>query len=234
MIFPRRRFKSSISSAKQRTAIISEATVMTKWSSLTIPSILLPSPTTTFRRTLSFISRHLFQMICLGSMPSSFPCWIWLSKSAANRLFAEVIAWKSPVKCKFRSSIGTTWAYPPPAAPPLIPKHGPKDGSLNAMTAFFPSFPNACPKPTLVVVFPSPAGVGLIAVTSTSFPSGSSFNRSNNSSENFALYFPYNSNSSSLISSLFATSVIGSITASCAIWISLFILFLHHICKMFL
>ena len=31
------------------------------------------------------------------------------------------------------------------------------------MTAFFPSFPNACPRPTLVVVLPSPAGVGLIA-----------------------------------------------------------------------
>ena len=26
------------------------------------------------------------------------------------RLFAEVIAWKSPVKCRLMSSIGTTWA----------------------------------------------------------------------------------------------------------------------------
>ena len=59
-------------------------------------------------------------------------------------------------KCRFRSSIGTTCAYPPPAAPPLIPKHGPRDGSLNAMTALFPSLPNASPRPTLVVVFPSP------------------------------------------------------------------------------
>jgi formate--tetrahydrofolate ligase len=59
--------------------------------------------------------------------------------TAASRLFADVIAWKSPVKCKFKSSIGTTWAYPPPAAPPLIPKHGPRDGSRSAMTAFFPS-----------------------------------------------------------------------------------------------
>jgi len=61
-----------------------------------------------------------------------------MREDAASRLFADVIAWKSPVKCRFKSSIGTTWAYPPPAAPPLIPKHGPKDGSLKAATAFLP------------------------------------------------------------------------------------------------
>ena len=27
------------------------------------------------------------------------------------------------VKCRFKSSIGTTCAYPPPAAPPFMPKH---------------------------------------------------------------------------------------------------------------
>ena len=31
---------------------------------------------------------------------------------------------------KLISSIGTTWEYPPPVAPPLIPNTGPKDGSL--------------------------------------------------------------------------------------------------------
>ena len=44
---------------------------------------------------------------------------------------------------RFKSSIGTTWEYPPPAAPPLIPKHGPSEGSRNAIIAFFPSFANA-------------------------------------------------------------------------------------------
>ena len=33
------------------------------------------------------------------------------------------------------------------------------------MTASFPICLSASPKPTVVVVFPSPAGVGLIAVT---------------------------------------------------------------------
>ena len=151
------------------------------------------------RSARSFISIHLFQITCLVSIRSSFPCWIWLSRSAANKLLADVIAWKSPVKWRFKSSIGTTWEYPPPAAPPLIPKQGPREGSRSARTDFFPNFSNACARPILVVVFPSPAGVGLIAVIKTSLPSGFSSKLFMNSSENFALYFPYNSKSSSVI-----------------------------------
>ena len=97
-------------SARHRIAMISDATVMTKWSSLTIPSPFAPRPTTMLRRTRSFMSTQRFHWICLGSMPRAFPCWIWLSKSAANRLLADVMAWKSPVKCRFKSSMGTTWA----------------------------------------------------------------------------------------------------------------------------
>ena len=78
--------------------MISEATVITKWSSRTKPSAFAPRPTTMFLSTRSFMSRHLFQRICLGSIPSAFPCWMWLSRRAARRLFAVVIAWKSPVK----------------------------------------------------------------------------------------------------------------------------------------
>ena len=43
----------------------------------------------------------------------------------------------SPVKCKLISSIGTICAYPPPQAPPFMPKQGPKDGSRSASTVFF-------------------------------------------------------------------------------------------------
>ena len=57
------------------------------------------------------------------------------------------------------SSIGTTWEYPPPAAPPLIPKTGPSDGSLSATIAFLPILFIASPKPIDTVVLPSPAGV---------------------------------------------------------------------------
>ena len=190
MILPKRCFKSFISSARHKIAMISEATVITKWSSRTKPSILEPRPATILRRALSFISSQRFQTICLVSILNSFPWWIWLSSNAANKLFAEVMAWKSPVKWRFKSSIGTTWAYPPPAAPPLIPKHGPRDGSRRAMMAFLFILPKASPSPTVVVVFPSPAGVGFMAVTRTSFPSGLPLTFCWYSSDNFALYLP--------------------------------------------
>ena len=80
-------------------------------------------------------------------------------------LLAEVMAWKSPVKCKLIFSIGNTCAYPPPAAPPFMPKHGPSEGSRKATTAFFPMrfMPKA--KPTLTVVLPFPLLVGVMDVT---------------------------------------------------------------------
>ena len=52
----------------------------------------------------------LIQVIFLVSMPSSFPCWMWLSSMAASRLLAAPMAWKSPVKWRLMSSMGTTWA----------------------------------------------------------------------------------------------------------------------------
>jgi hypothetical protein len=41
--------------------------------------------------------------------------------------------------------------------------------------AFLPMWFNASPSPTVLVVFPSPAGVGEIAVTKTNFPFGRDF-----------------------------------------------------------
>ena len=86
--------------------------------------------------------------------------------------------------------MGTAWAYPPPAAPPLMPNTGPREGSRRAMTAFFPIRAIASPRPMEVVVFPSPAGVGLMAVTRISLPSGRSRTEERNASEILALYFP--------------------------------------------
>ena len=56
--------------------------------------------------------------------------------------------------------------------------------------AFFPSRFRAIDRPMFVVVFPSPAGVGLMAVTSTSLPSGRSAMRSSNDNDSFALSRP--------------------------------------------
>src|ERR1700722_7627541 len=68
--------------------------------------------------------------------------------------------------------MGTIWAWPPPVAPPFMPKLGPSEGSRRQIIVFLPIRLSASPKPTVVVVLPSPAGVGLIAVTRMSFPSG--------------------------------------------------------------
>jgi hypothetical protein len=53
-----------------------------------------------------------------------------------------------------------------------MPKLGPSDGSRRQITAREPMRFNASPRPTVVVVLPSPAGVGLMPVTSTNAPSG--------------------------------------------------------------
>ena len=58
------------------------------------------------------------------------------------------------------------------------------------MTVFLPILFNPSPNPTVVVDFPSPALVGLIAVTKISFASFLSAFFFNKSKLNLALYFP--------------------------------------------
>ena len=131
-----------------------------------------PSPTTTSRRARSLTSRTRRHSTWRTSMPSALPWWRWLSTAAASRLWAEVIAWKSPVKWRLMSSIGTTCERPPPVPPPFMPSVGPIDGSRSAMTGRAPMRQSACPRPMVMVVLPSPAGVGVIDETTTSLPSG--------------------------------------------------------------
>ncbi len=52
-----------------------------------------------------------------------------------------------------------------------FPKFGPSDASRIQIAAFLPIAFRPSPRPTVVVVLPSPAGVGLIAVTRISLPS---------------------------------------------------------------
>src|ERR1700722_12599096 len=52
-----------------------------------------------------------------------------------------------------------------------LPKLGPREGSRRQIIVFLPMRLSASPRPMVVVVLPSPAGVGLIAVTRMSFPS---------------------------------------------------------------
>jgi len=66
------------------------------------------------------------------------------------RLFAAETAWMSPVKWRLISSIGRTWEYPPPAAPPFVPNTGPSEGSRIATIPFVPRRFRAWPSPTVV------------------------------------------------------------------------------------
>ncbi len=84
------------------------------------------------------------------------------------------------------SSIGNTCEYPPPVAPPLIPKTGPSEGSRNTAVVRFPMRLRPCAKPIETVVLPSPAGVGDMADTSISL-FFAAFSRSMRCSGSFAL-----------------------------------------------
>ena len=136
------------------------------------------------------MSSARFQPTRRASILCGLPCRIDASSSAASRLLAAPIAWMSPVKWRFRSSIGTTWVMPPPAAPPLMPNTGPSEGSRRHRSGSLPICPRPWVSPTAVVVLPSPAFVGVTPATQTILPSGASFMRSSTSSDTFALKRP--------------------------------------------
>jgi len=81
---------SKISFDKHTIAIISDATVISKWSSLCTILLSPESPVFTVLNCLSFKSTHLFHTTFLNF--SSFPKYMWLSIIADNKLFADVIA----------------------------------------------------------------------------------------------------------------------------------------------
>ncbi len=71
-----------------------------------------------------------------------------------------------------------------------MPSTGPSEGSLNARTTFLsiPFKPSV--KPMEMVVLPSPAGVGVIALTKISLPSFVCFSLSSNDRSIFAISLP--------------------------------------------
>jgi len=109
-IRPRRSLSSIRESERQKTAITSEATVMSNPLSRVTPLAGPPRPITTLRRARSFMSTTRFQVMRPGSMPRALPLFRWLSMQAESRLWATPMAWKSPVKWRLISSMGTTWA----------------------------------------------------------------------------------------------------------------------------
>ena len=147
------------------------AAVISKPSSRGTPMVLPPSPITVRRRKRSLRSMTRRMEICRASSRGGVPRYSSLSASAASRLCAAVTACMSPVKCRLMRSDGTSIERPPPVPPPLAPNTGPSEGSRSAQAARVPSRRAAWVRPIVHVVLPSPAGVGLMADTSTSFPS---------------------------------------------------------------
>ena len=189
VIAPSRCRRSTRSRAMASTAITSEAAVMSKPPSRgNAPSS--PSPRAMRRRTRSSMSRHRRHVIVAGSIPSSLPWTRCASIADASRLFAAAIAWRSPVKWRLMSSRGTTCASPAPVPPPFAPRVGPTEGSRRQTSAFSPMWPSPSVNEIAVVVLPSPAFVGVIAVTAISLPSDPVARRSSTPSSIFALWRP--------------------------------------------
>src|SRR3989338_7714812 len=64
-----------------------------------------------FRRPRLFTSSVSLMSGFERSMPETFPRWMWASTSATSRLWAELTAWKSPVKWMLTLSEGVSQPY---------------------------------------------------------------------------------------------------------------------------
>src|SRR5215471_13907738 len=199
------------------TAIASDAAVMSNPVCLGTPSAAAPRPITMLRSARSLTSSTRRQVMLCWSMPSLFPWCRWLSSIAESMLCAAVTACMSPVRCRLSVSNGTTWLYPPPAAPPLIPNVGPIEACRIEIVARLPMCRIAWPRPTVVVVLPSPSGVGVTAVTTTYLAFGRSASSSIAFRSIFATFSPYGCTSHGGRPMSSATSAIGFSVAPRAI-----------------
>ena len=86
-------------------------------------------------------------------------------RATIARLFALVTQSMSPVRPSESGASGRHWARPPPAAEPLTLKVGPPEGWRMAAMGWRPILPSPSTRPMVVVVLPSPSGVGVMAVT---------------------------------------------------------------------
>jgi len=91
-------------------AMISDPGMMTNRSSRAGPAFRPPRPTMTLRRARSFMSMVRGHVMRRVSRPSALPWCKCASSMADSRLCALAMAWKSPVKWRLMSSIGTTCA----------------------------------------------------------------------------------------------------------------------------
>ena len=108
-IRPRRARMSWSEDESARTAITSEAAVISKPVCRGMPSAAAPRPITMLRSARSLTSSTRRQLTACWSKPSALPMCRWLSSIAESWLCAAVTACMSPVRCRFSDSNGTAW-----------------------------------------------------------------------------------------------------------------------------
>ena len=128
--------------------------------------------------------------------------------------FANLYLWGRQNLCEIHGHIVLFSHFDRKSVYPYPVGQGDKRAVLDAIIADV--------SPMDVTVFPSPAGVGVIAVTMTSFPSSLSLNLSRTWRGTLAMYFPYVEMSSSERPTFAATSLMFRTSASAAISSSVF------------
>jgi hypothetical protein len=124
------------------------------------------------RSARSFMSITRFQVTRRTSMPSALPWWTWLSIRRRQQVVRQrngvEVAGEVQVDVLHRHHLRVAAA----GRAALHAEHRAQRGLAQADDARSRCGDSASPRPTVVVVLPSPAGVGVIAVTRISLPSG--------------------------------------------------------------
>ena len=156
-------------------AMISEAAVIKKPPGRLLPSRCFLSAAVTlrvmWRNARSFMSSVRGQVIPWGSQIK----WVAMKHVRIDERRQQIVCRRDRMKVAMEVEIdllrgSPTGELPPPAAPPFMPNTGPNDGSREERIARLPIFASPCTNPIEVTVLPSPETVGVVAVTSTSFP----------------------------------------------------------------
>ena len=183
-ILPSRFCRSAKLEARQKIAMTSDATVMSKPSSREKPLETPPSEETIERSARSFMSttrRQLMRRVSSAERIAPIDVIVdQRGEQVVGGADGVEVAGEMEVDVLHRHDLGVaaagraaldaeTWAE--------------RLGSRRQHSAFLPMWLRPSVRPTVVVVLPSPAGVGVIAVTRMSLPSGRPLSDSIYSSE---------------------------------------------------
>jgi hypothetical protein len=140
--------------------MISEAEVMSKPPSRGTPSMRPPRPTTMLRNARSLTSRHPPPQHLADIHAQGIAVVEMIVEGRGEEIVSRGDGVEVAGEMKVDVLHGTTCERPPPVPPPFMPRVGPIDGSRSAMTDGRRYARAPVPSPMVMVVLPSPAGVG--------------------------------------------------------------------------